>query len=90
MARPKVVINHDGARALLSLPSVERHLLGLAEGCAGRCNGTVASDDTMDRAPFGASSIVAGDRAVATVVTSTPHGIRHNAIHNTILKNLEG
>lgn len=89
MARPKVVINHVGARALLSHPSVEGYLLGLAEGWAARCN-RAASDDTMEMDPFGASSIVASDRAMATVVTSTPHGIRHNDIHNTIMKNLEG
>lgn len=76
-----------GARSLLTSPGAVALVQGEAERCAAACNAET-SPDGMRSEPFAATAEAGSTRARASVLTATPHGFRHNANNDTILRNL--
>lgn len=88
MPSVKVRINSAGAMALLSSPGVAADLSARAEAIAARACAS-CSTDKMRNDPYTANASKGGDRASASVVTSSTHGKRDNAKNNTLLKSLD-
>ena len=83
----KVKMSSAGARDVLSDGSVQEELDRRADAIASSANARAGSDD-MRNPPFSASSGTGSPRAAAFVGTSSPHGVRHNSKHNTLLGSL--
>lgn len=88
MARSKVRISAEGARALLSSPAVQANLMARAEAIAASACAK-ASPDRMDSEPFMAADASTSGRARARVFTATPHGARSQNKNNTLLNSLD-
>ena len=84
----RVRINSGGARSLLS--STEAGLLvgDTASSICAAAN-SKASDDDMFNDPYEYDVKSGGSRSRASVFTASPHGIRNNNKHNTLLKSLD-
>lgn len=87
MADVKVVMNHAGARSILTHPDVAVAIGSLADRVRDAAN-SMASEDDMLNEPFESDLKVGKNRARASVYTASPHGIRHNNKHNTLLKSV--
>lgn len=84
----KVRINSAGAQAVLTSPGVASDIEDRAAAIAtSACAKT--SPDEMRNDPYMSEVDVGGDRARARVWTSSPHGIRSNNKHNTLLSSLD-
>ena len=88
MARgARVHVSSSGAQALLAGAAVQADLMARAERIAATANAGTSPDD-MANPPYMAVD-ASGSRARARVITSSPHGIRDNNKHNTLLKSLD-
>lgn len=84
----KVCINSTGARALLTSASVTSDIEARAFAiAASACAKT--SPDEMRNDPYMSEVDNGGTRARGRVWTSSPHGIRNNNKHNTLLNSLD-
>lgn len=84
----KVSISSAGAAAVLKSAGVRRDVERRAEAVRDSANSKV-SPDGMDAEPFGCSVSEHSDRVVAYVRTQTPHGRRHQAKNDTLLRSLD-
>ena len=84
----KVRINSAGARAVLTSAGVAGRLGDMASAIAASANAKVSPDDMRNDA-YMSEADSSGNRAHARVWTATPHGIRNNNKHNTLLKSLD-
>lgn len=87
MARTKVHINSAGARSILMSGAVSSELDRRGQAIA-RTACAMASDDTLRKRPFAASTENGMNRARCIVYTNSPHGIHNNNKHNTLIKAL--
>lgn len=78
MSKTKVVLNHEGFRALLTSPELADGLGGIAAGIAARAGDGYASDVHLTPG-----------RVVASAYTETTEAMRDEAEHNTLLKALQ-
>ena len=88
MAKVRVKINSNGAVALMRSSEVLSDLMARGEAIAKSAN-AMASPDDMDNDAYMADGENSGTRAKVRVFTSSPHGIRNNNKHNTLLKSLD-
>lgn len=84
----RVRINSAGARAVLTSDGVAGKLGDMAAAIAASAN-SKASPDNMRNDAYMSEVDSSGNRAHARVWTATPHGIRNNNKHNTLLKSLD-
>lgn len=87
MGSARFRMSSAGARSLLTSPGAVALVRAEAERCAAACNAQ-ASADSMRNRPFESDASSGGTRARASVFTATPHGSRHNAKHDTIMRSL--
>jgi hypothetical protein len=89
MARSiRVRINGAGAKALLTSAGVAADISARADAIAqSACAKT--SPDEMRNAPYMSETDAGGTRARGRVWTSSPHGIRSNNKHNTLLNSID-
>lgn len=83
---PPVRIRHNirAYEELRSSPGVRKELESIAGRIAARCNAEIGEDG------YRTSSQQGGGRAPrwrTTVITATARAIRHNAAHNTLVRN---
>lgn len=84
----RVRINSAGARSVLTSDGVAGKLGDMASAVAESAN-SKASPDNMRNDAYMSEVDSSGNRAHARVWTATPHGIRNNNKHNTLLKSLD-
>lgn len=84
----RVRINSAGARAVLTSAGVAGKLGDMASAIAASANSKASPDDMRNDA-YMSEVDSSGNRAHARVWTATPHGIRNNNKHNTLLKSLD-
>lgn len=84
----RVRISSSGARAVLGDESVALALGDMAARIRDKAN-SMASPDDMFNDPYDYDLKAGGSRARASVFTASPHGIRNNNKHNTLLKSLD-
>ena len=84
----RVRINSAGARAVLTSAGVAGRLGDMASAIAASANAKTSPDDMRNDA-YMSEVDSSGNRAHARVWTATPHGIRNNNKHNTLLKSLD-
>lgn len=84
----RVRINSAGARAVLTSAGVAGKLGDMASAIAASANAKASPDDMRNDA-YMSEVDSSGNRAHARVWTATPHGIRNNNKHNTLLKSLD-
>ena len=84
----KVRINSAGARAVLTSAGVAGKLGDMASAIAASANAK-ASPDNMRNDAYMSEVDSSGSRSRARVWTASPHGIRNNNKHNTLLKSLD-
>lgn len=84
----RVRINSAGARAVLASDGVAGKLGDMAAAIAASAN-SKASPDNMRNDAYMSEVDSSGNRAHARVWTASPHGIRNNNKHNTLLKSLD-
>lgn len=84
----RVRINSAGARSVLTSDGVAGKLGDMASAIAESANAK-ASPDNMRNDAYMSEVDSSGSRSRARVWTSSPHGIRNNNKHNTLLKSLD-
>lgn len=84
----RVRINSAGARAVLTSDGVAGKLGDMASAIAESANAK-ASPDNMRNDAYMSEVDSSGSRSRARVWTASPHGIRNNNKHNTLLKSLD-
>ena len=84
----KVRINSAGARAVLTSAGVAGKLGDMASAISASANAK-ASPDNLRNSAYMSEVDSSGNRARARVWTASPHGIRNNNKHNTLLKSLD-
>lgn len=84
----KVRIHSAGARAVLTSDGVAGKLGDMASAIAASANAK-ASPDNMRNDAYMSEVDSSGSRSRARVWTASPHGIRNNNKHNTLLKSLD-
>ena len=84
----KVRLNSAGARAVLTSDGVAGKLGDMASAIAESANAK-ASPDNMRNDAYMSEVDSSGSRSRARVWTASPHGIRNNNKHNTLLKSLD-
>lgn len=84
----KVRISSAGAEALLTSAAVASDIEARASAIAASACAK-ASPDEMRNEPYMSETDNDGTRARGRVWTSSPHGIRNNNKHNTLLNSLE-
>ena len=84
----RVRINSAGARAVLTSDGVAGKLGNMASAIAASANAK-ASPDNMRNDAYMSEVDSSGSRSRARVWTASPHGIRNNNKHNTLLKSLD-
>ena len=84
----RVRINSAGARAVLTSAGVAGKLGDMASAIAESANAK-ASPDNMRNDAYMSEVDSSGSRSRARVWTASPHGIRNNNKHNTLLKSLD-
>lgn len=84
----RVRINSAGARSVLTSDGVAGKLGDMASAIAASANAKASPDDMRNDA-YMSEVDSSGNRAHARVWTATPHGIRNNNKHNTLLKSLD-
>ena len=88
MAKSVRVRINSGARAVLTSAGVAGRLGDMASAIAASANAKTSPDDMRNDA-YMSEVDSSGNRAHARVWTATPHGIRNNNKHNTLLKSLD-
>ena len=84
----RVRINSAGARAVLTSNGVAGKLGDMASAISASANAK-ASPDNMRNDAYMSEVDSSGSRSRARVWTASPHGIRNNNKHNTLLKSLD-
>lgn len=84
----RVRIRSAGARSVLTSDGVAGKLGDMASSIAASANAK-ASPDNMRNDAYMSEVDSSGNRAHARVWTASPHGIRNNNKHNTLLKSLD-
>lgn len=84
----RVRIHSAGARAVLTSDGVAGQLGDMAAAIAASAN-SKASPDNMRNDAYMSDVDSSGNRSRARVWTASPHGIRNNNKHNTLLKSLD-
>lgn len=84
----RVRIHSAGARAVLTSDGVAGKLGDMAAAIAASANAK-ASPDNMRNDAYMSEVDSSGSRSRARVWTASPHGIRNNNKHNTLLKSLD-
>lgn len=84
----RVRIHSAGARSVLTSDGVAGKLGDMAAAIASSANAK-ASPDNMRNDAYMSEVDSSGNRAHARVWTASPHGIRNNNKHNTLLKSLD-
>lgn len=84
----KVRIHSAGAREVLTSAGVAGRLGDMASAISASANAK-ASPDSLRNDAYMSEVDSSGNRAHARVWTATPHGIRNNNKHNTLLKSLD-
>ena len=84
----KVRLNSAGARAVLTSDGVAGKLGDMASAISASANAK-ASPDNMRNDAYMSEVDSSGSRSRARVWTASPHGIRNNNKHNTLLKSLD-
>lgn len=84
----RVRINSAGARSVLTSDGVAGKLGDMASAIAESANAK-ASPDNMRNDAYMSEVDSSGSRSRARVWTASPHGIRNNNKHNTLLKSLD-
>lgn len=84
----KVRIRSAGAKDVLTSPGVVQDISARADAIAASARAKT-SPDKMRNEPYMAETDTGGTRARGRVWASSPHGIRSNNKHNTLLNSLD-